>query len=484
MGRDSLHGRVLRVFNRLVEWTAALDGRRAGVIVGIAIACLIVVKAVLAWTGIGFFSGDDVEVQEMSLRALWHSSWPIWDLRSPLFPLGVTYPAHRLATMAGWQSPGALVWAGRMPVVLLSSVSVWLVWRVLRRKYPLEPGWGAIGALAYGTSHLHVAFGSSELPRPVATVLVLGAFVLLSKPSLRPSCAAAALVGLAASLRFSEALFVVPAVVQLMIGRRWFHAGVFVAVAFATGVAAIAIADVYYWGAPFHSVSASIDYTLVKGLSSRGYQSIVWYFAHIPQWVTPSVFVLAVVGTVRTWSDEALWAWLPVLMLSALPHKEARYLIPAVPFVYLLAIQGLRGILVAGADPRGWKYESLPFALAAAIVLGMVYDVGHWKLPRTNGDVELARRIARDLEPGGGLVAEQAWRLGGHVYFGSRPLTDLPPELLSTSVLAGQLTEDPWVVLDSRRSGYPQLRALLEARRYIEYPHSSDSTYRVWRPKH
>jgi hypothetical protein len=60
----------------------------------------------------------------------------------------------------------------------------------------------------------------------------------------------------------------------------------------------------------------------------------------------------------------------------------------------------------------------------------------------------------------------------------------LPPELLSTSVLAGQLTEDPWVVLDSRRSGYPQLRALLEARRYVEYPHSSDSTYRVWRPKH
>ena len=35
-----------------------------------------------------FMTGDDVEIHEMSLGLLLHHPWPIWDLRSAVFPLG------------------------------------------------------------------------------------------------------------------------------------------------------------------------------------------------------------------------------------------------------------------------------------------------------------------------------------------------------------------------------------------------------------
>jgi len=49
------------------------------------VAILIVataVKIIFAYYNPGFFSGDDVEVQEMALRQLLHTHWSIWDLRT------------------------------------------------------------------------------------------------------------------------------------------------------------------------------------------------------------------------------------------------------------------------------------------------------------------------------------------------------------------------------------------------------------------
>ena len=65
-----------------------------------------------------FYSGDDVEVQEMSLRALLHTEWPVWDLRNATFPLGFIYPIQRLAMALGVSRMAALVFAGHLSVVL------------------------------------------------------------------------------------------------------------------------------------------------------------------------------------------------------------------------------------------------------------------------------------------------------------------------------------------------------------------------------
>lgn len=78
-----------------------------------AAACATIVKLVLAWTSPGFFSGDDVEVQEMWLGTLWGTGWPIWDLQTALFPLGVVFPVQKLFALAGANDPATGVARGR-----------------------------------------------------------------------------------------------------------------------------------------------------------------------------------------------------------------------------------------------------------------------------------------------------------------------------------------------------------------------------------
>ena len=70
---------------------------------------------VIAVTGGGFFYGDDVEVHEMTLAALFGVEWPVWELRSAFFPMLVVYPAQQFAAWIGASSPETLVFSGRQP---------------------------------------------------------------------------------------------------------------------------------------------------------------------------------------------------------------------------------------------------------------------------------------------------------------------------------------------------------------------------------
>ena len=115
------------------------------------------------------------------------------------------------------------------------------------------------------------------------------------------------------------------------------------------------VGDSLYWGQAFHSIRAAWDYTVVRQLSSRGYQGTLRYPLHVTSWigVPRAIVVLAVVGT-KPQRVLALWAWIPLAVLSALPHKEARYLIPITPFVCVLAVAGFSRVVtyVKGSDSR------------------------------------------------------------------------------------------------------------------------------------
>ena len=260
-----------------VPASPALTEQGAGRLVVSGLVSATVVKLLLAWANPGFFSGDDVEVQEMSLRLLWRTDWPIWDLRSPFFPVGLIYPGQKLVAASGIAtSAAALIFTGRAAVAVLSSMAIWLVWRIGRRLWPETPGWAMVAALLFATAKLHIAFGSSELPRPVATVAVLGAFLLLQDPRAGRVLASASLIGVAMCFRFSEVVFLGPAVVSLAWQRRWLPVIAVVGIAGAAALAIIGASDAWYWGEPFHSLRAAIDYTLVEKLSSRGYQSAGW----------------------------------------------------------------------------------------------------------------------------------------------------------------------------------------------------------------
>jgi hypothetical protein len=175
----------------------------------------------------GFHQGDDVEI-EMTIGSLTHAQCPISNLRSALFPMGVVYPLQWSARASGVPDIGTTVFAGRAAVALLSTAPILLVWGAGRMLFPSEAGYALLAVLLFVTSKLHIWFGSSELPRPVITALLLAAFILLL-PQGRPlgrAAVASALLGLAVSLRYGEAGFVIAAGVQLALERRWTHLAV------------------------------------------------------------------------------------------------------------------------------------------------------------------------------------------------------------------------------------------------------------------
>ncbi len=444
---NDLGERGLRLASRLLA-TRTLEGRMTWRVLASLCLATLAAKLAGAWFHPGFFSGDDVEIHEMTLSALYGLDLPIWSLRSPFFPLGFVYPAQRLGWALGVTDPGVLVFAGRSVVALLSTAVVVLTWAAARRLAPRYPVAALLAATLVAFNKLQVAFGSSELPRPVSTVFVLGAFTLLLGEGGRRAVIAGGLLGLATAFRFSEAVFVVPAAVVLAWQGRRRDLAVMVAAAVSGAAAAIGVGDFFYWGTAFSSLRNVVEYTLVERASSRGFEPFHAYLAFVPQWTNWVVFILTLVGARRS-SVLAIWTFVPILALSLLPHKETRYLIPVVPYVCISAALGLVGAARFVRDRwPGWRSEAVAALLPPLLLLGLVQDMGGWRLKRSNEEARIAAWL-RSRGPGG-VAVRNVWKAGGGIYLaGNRPVVDLEDARLETAAGRQQMFEHVrWVVVD------------------------------------
>ncbi len=114
-----------------------------------------------------------------------------WDLRSPIFPFACVFPVQWTAYALGISEVGSLVIAGRLAIAVLSTLAVWLTWRIGEQLWSEERAYALLAAALVATAKLQIAFGSSELPRPVSTVLILSAFLLLQRRSTSSSASQA-----------------------------------------------------------------------------------------------------------------------------------------------------------------------------------------------------------------------------------------------------------------------------------------------------
>ena len=436
-------------FHRIPETLAAVFAKGWRGLAGLALAtCLL--KLALAWTSPGFFSGDDVEVHEMSMAALFRENWPVWQLRSAFFPMLVVYPAQRVAAGMGAVSPEALVFAGRAAVAVLSTVTIVLTWLAARRLAPADPRIAALAVVFLAVNKLHISFGSSELPRPVSTLFVVAAFLFVLRRGLLLSAGAGLLLGIAAAFRFSEVVFLPAAALTLGRERRWADAAVLTTSTAVTLLAITAAADALYWGRPLASLGAMVDYTLVQRESSRGFEPPWEYLRIIPGWTTVLFFLLGIAGSARRY-PETWWTWTPLVLLSLLPHKEARYLIPLIPFFSIAAARGFLRLTTwtrtAAGDAPWRRFAGDLFA--PALVLALAHEVGGWRLARSNEGIRLAAYLAESGE--GGVAAQEVWRLGGRAYLnGHDPLVALPLELADGASTATAVANARWVALRSR----------------------------------
>jgi hypothetical protein len=318
---------------------------------------------------------------------------------------------------------------------------------------------GVLSALILAFSKLHVMSGSSELPRAVSTVFVLFAFSLLNarRDTTAPIVAGAAL-GIAAAMRFSEEVFLVPALFQL--ARERPRAIVLMTVSFTlVALMAIGISDWAYWGEAFSSLHHMVDYTLVRGQSSRGYQPFYEYAVHMTAWSDVPTVAMALFAIRLAQWRVAAWTWLPIVVLSLLPHKEPRYLIPVLPFVSMSAAVTLWHAM----ESFGWstRRNRVPMdtprwasALLLACLSAFAWEAAGFNFIRSEAAVRLAQYLGRQHAALGGGAVEQLWRMGGHLYFPpTADLYDLDPGRMNDQAYVTQVFADVhlrWAAIDEK----------------------------------
>ena len=414
----------------------AVDARTALRVVGVLIVVASAIRVANVFTHFGFLTGDDVEIHEMTLGVALGKAWPVWDLRNAFYPMTFIFPVQRALVALGLTDVFSLVAAGRLVVTAIAGLNVWILYRVGLSLYG-DRGTALIAAALLAVNHLHMAYGSAELPRIVATAFLVPAFGALRTPTPMRCGLAGVLLGLGASLRFGEIVFAVPAVLLVLFGSRddatgaaWRvrvtrAAAVLVGVA-ATVLVVVGVSDALYWGRPFHSLVAIVDYTLVQRLSSRGYEPPWYYLTHLSEWSDVLLIVLACLAWQRTSRSALLWAALPLALLSVLPHKEARYAIATIPFWALAAAPALRSWFAHGyvRTPHPLHVRVGALGIALLVAAAVAFDAGRYRFVRSEAAVRLGWAVG---QPGAaGIVAEQLWRFGGRLYFDtSTPLLEL-----------------------------------------------------------
>jgi hypothetical protein len=279
------------------------------------------------------------------------------------------------------------------------------------------------------------------------------------------AAAAGLLIGVGAALRFSEVVFIAPAAADLALQRRYREMSACVATFAVAAAACIGVADALYWGDPFFSLNSAFTYTVVDRLSSRGYEPVLHYLMSLNEWTSVPVFVCAIAGCFGRWRRIALWWVVPMAILSALPHKEARYLVPVLPFYCISAAFGVGRLarLVATGLPFRGRVPAQWAALWLLVLFGsaLVFEIGGFRFRKSSDGIVAARHI-RSVGCSGAVAFEQSWRAGGRLYLRPCEVRDIDPDRAGDFTYLRAIVQAPdveWVVLRTRGSDAAQ-RAL------------------------
>ena len=391
---ETLDERAVRLWRRISQALRTISEQQAMRLVVATATASLVVRLANAYWHYGFFAGDDVEIHEMTLAALFGYDWEIWNLRNAFYPMTFILPVQWLLVQAGVSDPFSLVFAGRAVVAAFSSATLLLLFAVGRRA--LGTPSALLGVMLLALSALHVTLGSTELPRPVAAFFLVAGFGLTLRTGFTASVGTGLALAMAGAMRFSEAVFIVPCVLGLLVSGRRQDAAVTGVSFVCLWLTILGVSDWLYWGAPFSSLLNAGDYSLVKGLSSRGYEPFHWYLSHIPDW---SNFFTVALGLLAFRSRgawiPAFWAWIPVVVLSLLSHKEPRYLVPVLPFLALAAGDSLWRLLHR-FDGRSWRPGPIGLALLVGTGSAAVFEISNFRFERSEASIDLANAYRED----------------------------------------------------------------------------------------
>lgn len=429
-------------------------------------------RLLLGWLYFGFHNGDDVEILEAGFLRVFGGDYQPWAIRNLLVSDLLVAPALWLASALGVEAPRLLAWLASVPFVLLASVNGWLVHR-LAHGWLRSEGAAQLASALYLFHWLPLGYGSMVYPRTASTTCVLLAAALLWErrgPAKGPhwgSLWAGGLVGIAWAIRYSEVVFLLPllATVWLQEGelRRRLKSWAWLLAGFAgVSLASVGVSDWLTWGQPFASLVAFARYTLVdkQASSLEVSQPWFWFFWRLPKWLAPTLLPLLwwarkVPGALKV----AAFAVLPLLALSAIHHKQLRYLQGILPFLVLLA--------AAGAWTWWSRGGRKVVAGLAALSLLLGLSGLSFLTKKSMAAVLAAGQLHTEVESGR-VCLSQPWAYGGSLFLGQEiEVRDLGYSL-DAARLAAALPDCPWVALyqeDYQRD--PELPETLKRARYL-----------------
>jgi hypothetical protein len=382
----------------------------------IAAAVALLSIAIRTWFALrwyGFQTGDDLEIAEEAFRVANGLLHQPWNIRNLFVPDVIVAPFVKIALACGVDAPLQLAFFARIPFLLLGALNLALLFLLGKRWY--DERTAAIATSLYAFSWIPLVYGSSSYPRTFAVTCILAAALLLD----RWPFIAGALAALAVTTRYSEAIFI--ASLLLLVRNR--RSAVTLLAGFTAGIVVfLGLYDRWTWGQWFASAIefAQLTFRERDASSLNVRQPAWWYFTSLPQWMPLTALPLLVVAATRGERRRALaWIAVPLLVLSAIFHKELRYLQVIVPFAFLLAAAGF----------TKWPYRRavaiVLLVLSFPLALGRISSVTR----RSTNAVDAALWIAQQKPSG--VAISQAWAYGGRLFLGndiSMADIDIPPD--------------------------------------------------------
>jgi hypothetical protein len=345
-----------------------------------------------------FLTGDEVEVLAEAFRRALPFRYEPWEIRCLFVSDVLVAPFVKAASLLGIEQTRWLIDAATLPFIVLTAFTIVLVHELTLRWTEGDEVAARIAATLFAFHWIPLAFGATTYPRTLATACIVAAALLAER---RPFLAGA-LLGLAFADRFSEIVFLLP--LLFLARKNWWRLLVAAAVSIAI------IAGGYDWityGHPFRSVYLFAQYTLVQpDFASRvKYQAPWWYLANLARWCALTLLPLL-------WFARKRAPWLfvvvPLIALSAIRHKELRYLQAIIPFLAIAA-----GI---GAAILWQSRRRIAIALVALSIVWNLVGI-RYSMRKSMPAVAAAELLGRDPSVQT-VTLTQNWAYGDKLYFG------------------------------------------------------------------
>jgi len=296
------------------------------------------------------------------------------------------FPAFLAGVMRAtdWMGPGSLGYL-RAITILLSLVSLTTVW--FGYAWAKRSGGNAAAMIAAGacaTWYDLVYFAPKAFNEVMATNLLLPGLYLGMYGDGLAEKKRLFLAGLFLGLAVSGRIQLAPAVcfaVLYFCHRNWRRRAPAIFAGLLLPVVAFGLVDAITWSYPFQSFLRYLWITFVENKSALyGTEPWYWYLLQVAVRFLP-LFLLAIVGVRRS----PFLGWVVFIILashSIIPHKELRFIYPAMPIVITLAALGF----VEFAEDFN-KWGRPPLSSRAIAVLGLIFCIFTsalfaWRSPR------------------------------------------------------------------------------------------------------